>query len=324
MKTRTLKTIFWAVSIATLLRVLSGYQAFGESRDYDNYLQFFDAVRVSANFNDISYRFEPGFSAVVYALVKIGLNNPVVYAVIAGVAVFVKCCAVPHSRRYVFVFAVFVFYLLTRYLALFEMTVLRANCAFALAFLVFVRRETPEYRVKDLVLLLGGVLFHYSAIVFLFIYSIKRVTRLRVVLIAVVAFLAIMVSKGVLLSYLQGYLNALSNYSDAGKTATTFPVLFMLDLLLLIFILLTWQACDLPMRYCALGIALSASFHFALLDNSVFAGRFRELLSVFVLIYVLRAFSCRSPLVKSISSMFVLATGVLHVYVTYFYDPLLT
>lgn len=313
--------LLYSLLFAVVIGLASGYQVFGVSRDYENYFEFFDMVRDSVDYWSVDYRFEPGFTALIFGLTRAGVDNYFIYSLVAGVIVFIKYLSIDFSDEYWFALLIFTFYLISRYVILFEMTVLRAACAFSLAFFIFFRKSNNSIRLMDVFTLGIAVLFHYSAIVFLLIYFSNPSSWRRVILVAVATFLAIYFTKSLALIYLPEYLDVFSTYQEFNK-ATFLPIPFAIDIVFLVFILLNFEVADSAMRYAAMGVALSVAFHFSLIDYSIFASRFRELLSVFVLVYVVRAIYCIDSRVRDVSILYVVLTGLMHLYVYFVYDPL--
>ncbi len=316
---RFLVSLFFAIVIG----LAAGYQVLAVSRDYDNYSQFFNLVRSAPSYWGIQYRFEPGFTMVVYWLVNLNFTNWIVYSVIAGSIVFVKYFSLEFVERYWHAVLVFTFYFLARYVLLFEMTVLRAACALALAFVVFYRKTESGIQIKDLIVLALAVLFHYSAVIFIFIYLIPPVTRLRIIIVSMAVFLVIILCKHIALGYLPDYLSVFTTYEEFGK-ATTFPIPLVVDMVFFLFAVHYFDEADLTMRYAIFGMAMCFAFHFSLLDYSLLAARFRELLSIFFLIYLVRAVFSDNERVISGSMAYALLSGALYFFVEFYYEPLLT
>ena len=183
-----------SAAIAFACAIVAGYELLGTSRDYENYIFYFNYLLQSDEL-DFSYRFEPGFSLSVYLLGLLTSNPHLIYGLIVWALVFLKYLSIFPSRGHWFVLFVFSFYFFSRYFVSFEMTILRAACAFSLAFFVFVRRENEKVELSAVAMLLLATAFHYSAVVFLPIYFARRLTRSLVVLIAVASFGIIWISK---------------------------------------------------------------------------------------------------------------------------------
>jgi hypothetical protein len=310
-------------AIALGCALVAGSQLLGQSRDYENYLFFFNYLIDNRDGLDLSYRFEPGFSFLVYLLGWVTSNSEWMYGLIVWAIVFLKYLSIPSARGYWFAISVFTFYFISRYFVLFELTVLRAACAFALAFFVFMRRETEKVEPIAVMLLLLGVTFHYSAIIFLFIYFARGLTRLRVVLLALICFSVVTVSKEYVLALLPQFLDVFGTYEGV-RGATLLPIPYLLDLIYFLSMLCFWRDSDVAMRYGTLGVAIGAALHFSLVDNSLLASRFRELLSMFLLVHVVRASISKSSLIRYTALMYAVATGFLNIYVEFVYDPLLS
>ena len=203
------------------------------------------------------------------------------------------------------------------------MTVLRGACALSLAFYVFYRKKCENFIWKEFAILLLAITFHYSAIVFLPIYLIKPNGRLKILIILLSAFLAIIVLKNIILNFLSDSLGGFSDY-EVQDRATLFPIPMFFDFLLFIFSITMLRSADVVMRYAVAGLGFSIVFHFALIEYVVFSNRFRELLSVFVLIYVTKSFFSRNIYIKAVASVYFVITSLMYLYGYIVYDPLLS
>jgi hypothetical protein len=87
----------------------------------------------------------------------------------------------------------------------------------------------------------------------------------------------------------------------------------------------SWQSNDFQMKTAAYGAIFGLVLHFALIDMTVLAGRFRELMSIFYLIYIVRMIDNKNPIDKKlITFLFVFVSGFAHLYAAYVHDPLLS
>ncbi|WP_162583141.1 EpsG family protein [Variovorax sp. PBS-H4] len=312
-----------SAAIALGCAVVVSYELLGTSRDYENYIFYFSHVLQSHNGLDLASRFEPGFFLSVYLFGLLTSSPNLIYGLIVWAIVFLKYLSISSSRSYWFTFLVFSFYFFTRYFVLFEVTVLRAACAFSIAFFVFARKESDRAELKEVVMLAVAALFHYSAVVFLFVYLARNLTRIRVVALAIFGFAVIEISKNFFISVLPGFFSVFETYDGVGG-ATLVPLPYLVDLIFFMFMLGMWGKSDVAMKYCALGVAIGAAFHFGLVEHSVLASRFRELLSMFLLVYVVRASVSEYRVVRWTSLIYAVTTGVLNIYLVFVYDPLLS
>ncbi len=309
--------------LAVILGAVAGNQFLGISRDYPNYLEFFELVRSGDSLFDIDTRFEFGFTALVYWLVSLGLGNVAVYGTICAACLMLKGAAVrPRELTLGFV-ALFIFFYLSRYYILFEMTVLRASIAFAIAFFVFWRKDDKRFKLSEIGLLCLAVSFHYSAIVLLMVYVLGRLNIKFTLLVLVGVFAVGLLFRQLLFSEFQAVFPVLATYLDVETSATIVPVPFMLDMALIAAALCLWRQSDVAMQYAVVGMLLSVVIHFSMLEFPIVAARFRELLSVFVLIYVLKAFLSESKVIQLLAVVFALGSGLLNLYAMTVYDPLL-
>ena len=270
----------------------------------------------------LAYRFEPGFAALSYLLAAFQFSGPSIYSVIVGGSMLVKYLSLRTTSNFWPTFVVFTIYYLARYFTLFEMTVLRTAVALSIAFFVFYSRKDHECCGKHLLLLIISMFFHYSAIIFIPVYLFRSPSRLSVVFAGLACFVAILSARNIALAVLPSYVPVFATYHDFTK-ATILPKPFAVDILFILFALFMWKNSDSLMRTCVLGMLISVSFHFSLLDYSILASRFRELLSVFFLLYIVRSVSFSNNEIKYITISYAAVSAVLSLYATYIYDPLL-
>jgi hypothetical protein len=318
-----LRALTVSAFFAAALGLASGYQVLGLSRDYENYFLFFDFVRSSSVTGIFAHRHEPGFSLLVFMLSRLSLSNVAIYSSIAALCIFIKYQALGTSKNYWLVVVIFTFYYAARYLTLFEMTVIRATVAASIAFFVFYRKTDYGYDWRDVLWLILATLMHYSAFVFIFIYFLQLRSRASVIAIGSLVFVAIAVSKNLALAYLSETTAVFSTYSSFNK-ATFLPIPFAVDIAFLGFVLANWKINDQVMKTCAIGMTMAVVFHFSLLEYSLIAARFREILSFFSILYVVRAVGYSTDNMKVAALAYAVASSVLHLYIFYIYDPLLT
>lgn len=318
-----LRAFSCALFSAVVLGYVSGQQLLGTSRDYENYLIFFDWLKSIPANEALSYRFEPGFILLALSFATLQISSAAIYSCIAGITIFLKYIALQSTKNFWPVFATLTLYYTARYFTLFEMTVLRATIALSLAFLVFYSRTAHEYRTRDLLFLLIAVSMHYSAIVFIPIYLIRPLTKTTVVALGAASFIMIFATKNAALTILPDYIPVFGTYQEFNR-ATFLPIPFAVDIVFLIFVLFNWCKNDALMKTCALGMAIGIAFHFSLLEYSMLAARFREILSVFYLLYVVRAVGYARTEMKYATVAYAAVSATLHLYAAYVHDPLLT
>ena len=314
-------TVF-GLPIAVVLGFVAGFQLLGQSPDYENYLFYFDFARDSSFPDLLEYRFEPGFAVLTYLLATFQLSGPAIYSSIAGASMFLKYLSLRTTENFWPTLTVFTLYYTARYFTLFEMTVLRTAVALSIAIFVFYSRKAHEYRVKHLLFLLGSVSMHYSAIIFIPIYLIRPSKRMTVLAVGAAFFITILAARSLALVLLPSYVPVFATYDEFTR-ATLLPIPFAVDLFFLAFVLSNWEKNDGLMKSCAVGMVISAAFHFSLLEYSLIASRFRELLSVFFLLYVTRSVGYAQDEIKYTAIAYAILSGTLHFYGVYIYEPLL-
>lgn len=312
-----------AIACAITLGLIAGHQIIGTSRDYDNYLSFFSWINGSTLPEALSYRFEPGFGLLAYYLSNTNLTGAGVYALIAGMCMLIKVSAIGNSNNYWAVLLIFLTLYLSRYFTLFEMTVLRATAALSLGFFVFLRRDAAKIKTSEIAILLIAISMHFSAFIFLAIYAYTPKNRLTAILIAFTLFISVFFLKNLALTALSNYIFVFGTYENLTESSTL-PKPMLIDIALLCFMIYNWKHNDFQMKVAVYGILIGLALHFSLLEFSVLASRFRELLSVFFLVYVVRAINHKGNTTRFVAVLFTLISGSIHLYTAYIHDPLLT
>jgi len=323
-RARTAVNIAFLATLAVFLGVIAGHQYLGESRDYRYYLWFFRLARASEGIAQIDSRFEVGFRFLIYCLSLLGLGNVLIYTVICSFCVLLKGVAFRAAEVTWCAASVFLYFYLTRYFILFEMTVLRASIAFSIAFFVYFRKRDTKFHWHEFLLLVAAIGFHYSAIVFLIVYFTGRLNALGVVAFGVIVFLLGFFGKIVLFTWFKSMLPVLQSYPAWKIPSTIVPIPFMFDIAMVIVALFLWRRSDVAMKYSIVGIVLSVAIHFSMVGYPTIAGRFRELLSMFILVYIVRATLSEDRTLKLLAVSFALFSGALLFYGMLFYEPLLT
>lgn len=317
-------SVIFSIILAVGLGYVAGYQIIGQSRDYDNYLFFFSWLNTQSLGDILSYRFEPFFSAIAFVLSKINLNPEEIYTVFAAACIMFKIVALNKYKKYWMVLFVFLFFYLLRFFTLFEMTVLRATLASSIAFFVFTRRISFNKKRIDFLLLVISTLTHYSAVVFIFIYYLAP-KKLSVALFSSMTFFVVVwVSKDLLLPVLQATIPVFATYEEFNNS-TIVPIPMILDIAYLFVMIYFWNDGTPAMRIATFSILIAMALHFSLLEYSLINSRFRDLLAIFYIIYVVETVNLNIKIIAKIAAViFILLNAPLHLYVMYIHDPLLT
>lgn len=312
-----------SLGFALILGLVSGYQLIGTSRDYDYYLIFFEMIKQEGLLSSFEYRFEPGFVFITYLISTIFSSGDTIYTVIAAFCIFIKIISLNQLNNFWHAILAFTLFYLTRYFTVFEMTVLRVNVAVSIAFFVFLLWDGKKSKIEDLILLCIGVMMHYSAVIFILIYLLKFKTRIQIFIFTGLLYLIIISTKNNFLIYLQDYIFVLSTYDNL-TPSTLIPKPMIIDLLFLFFMLFYWRYADFQMQLAIYGVIIGLVFHFSLIEFGLIGGRIREMLSIFFIIYTTRSFHNNVKVIRYGSAIFLVLSGIVYLYVTYIYDPLLS
>ena len=164
---------------------------------------------------------------------------------------------------------------------------------------------------------------HVSSVVLLLIYLIRPAGPVIVIGVGLASFISIVMIQHAVFDVLSIYFPLLNNYRSLGQAALL-PIPFAFDIAFLIFVSANWARNDCLMKTCAMGMSLGIAMHYSLLDHAILAGRFRELLSIFYILYMVRAVTYPRTFVKYGSVVFFMFRAILHAYAMYIHDPLLT
>lgn len=126
--------LLWAAIIVIFILTVIG-EFFGESQDWQNYVNFFDALRASGTgVEGTAERVELGFKLLALSLITFSLSNLSIYAVISAVSLFVKCIAINSFTKKRFVFIIATGFYLVCTAPLHELTQVRAALAISMLF----------------------------------------------------------------------------------------------------------------------------------------------------------------------------------------------
>jgi hypothetical protein len=292
------------LAVALVCFVVAYLQPFGISRDYADYEQFFDDLRVNGLSLVQDIRFEPGFVLLSYVLVLLSPSSLFVYALLAGIAAGVKFSILGTfaKQRHALV-PVAVFYLV-RFMPLHELTQLRAALAIALLLLAFRFSESGKRR-RALLVGLSAVSLHMSSAIVLPFILLRVEKRREVLVIAGVTALALLGLFELLVSGLTPSLTVLAMYDQAKALGQEFQ-LDPLSLALLAenaflgSMLALWSRLSQQMKHGLLIQLVGLVFFYGLSEWPIFGVRLRELFGVFSIVALVQGVT-GSPLVRTIS-----------------------
>jgi EpsG family len=312
--------------LAFILGYVAGNQLLGTSRDYPYYLSYFDYSSSKTLDQILEYRFEPLFAVCTYFFAQLGLSDTAIYTAFATCCLFVKFNTVSkQSKDYPLLMILVILFYLCRYFTLFEMTVLRATCATSIMFYVFYSKVSGQTKLLDVLLMFCAVGFHYSSVALIPFYFFVPSNRKQLLLMSMCVFVIVFSIKGILVNVLPDYLQVFSNYGNKDfESATIFPVPLILDTVFVTYAICEWGSSSRAMQVAIYGSLVAIILHFALLDSTLLAGRFRELFSIFLPLYVIHAMISQSIRVKIVTVLYVFVSSIMFVYVFYVHDPLLT
>ena len=319
---------FVAIKIPLLLILawVAGTQFFGISKDYDQYLNFFDSVRSSNSYFKITTRFEPAFTFLSYVLTRSFVSNSWIYGFFVFLALVLKAAGLIGKQNDLKYFVIFFVFYLVRYFPLYELTQLRVAVSLSIVFFVYLQKTNDQRDWRDIGLLILAVLFHYSSAVIFLIYFVRKINRLHVVF----AFFAVLAAgvalKQTVLAILPSFFIVFRVYNEVGfgeVKASLISSTIAIDLFLIIIAFIFWEKNNHTMKVSILFLAIGLAIYWGFMDLPLIAHRFKELTSVFALVYVMHSFKSGYRSMHQFSyAMFIINIST-HTYLNYVRNPLI-
>lgn len=306
--------IYWFVlSFAVFL--LAFYQIPGESRDWQNYNDFFDLVRNDGIGTIGVSRVEAGFVVMSLFLTKLFSSNFAVYGIIAGSTTYIKCWAINQFSSEKIIFFLVTFYYLVRFAPLHELTQLRVACAIAFLLTAFVL-IWRNYRIAAFIACAGALAFHFSSIVIVPVLFMKSFSRKTLVIVTLAVFLAVSLGLALLVYYFQDSFTILKFYQQVGfgdDIPNPLSSALLLDWGMIAVALLMWDRLSPPMKHVLLLELVGMAIFYASMDFAVISHRIREAFSVFWVFFIAEGLS-QDRLVKEVCLLYLIAGVALYLY----------
>lgn len=272
---------------------ISMMQLFGLSRDYMSYDLFFTNIR-SFGFEYIfAQRFEPLFSFISWGLTLFIENNLLVYTIFVFFSLSIKGLAmfsiVPSWHIMLFI-SMFYF---ARFFPLHEMTQIRA--AIAISFLLLSMKYSFESKKKmSLLFGLTALGFHFSSFIFIpFIYFFRKWEKLEIILLGTLILLLSLCLNQYILRLVAEKVQTASFYISGGpdvyKRINPFNSAVLLDLFMIICGFFFWKKSTVQMRHILFLQIIGLAIFWGFGVFGVFAHRWREMISVFWILYFAQA-----------------------------------
>ena len=321
-------SVWLGVASLVFLVVLS--RVFGDSKDWTNYDDIFDLLRVSGlGGGEEDYdRIEIGFKVIALWLIDLSLSNVATYGAIAAFAIFVKCIAMNAFARTGTAYFFTVLFYLFAFAPLHELTQLRAALAIALLF----AGSTLLLRGRGLEALLvisGAAAFHISAVImaplFLLAFLLERnviaLTRARAITFGLVVFAAAAILIAVLIAYFEEELPIIAAYQEFGfGDVPTNPLAphILLNLAMVSTGLILWNRLSRRMQYVLLFQLAGIGVFYAALDFQVVASRVYDLTQAFWVFFIAEGADSEDQIVSFATQVFVLLAVAMFSYIYFF------
>jgi hypothetical protein len=278
-------------ALALLCAMIAGFQWLGESRDFYEYFIFYENLESVGDLN--IYRYEPGFIlTALFSKTCLGFGFSQYYFIVALLSLALKFRLL-HKHASCPLLAAIVY--LGALFPLHEYTQIRAALAFAFAYTA-VDEYIEGKRLRAVVLMLLGTIFHYTvlviaaAVVPAIMLRIKRTASFKIVLLAIYIGFYWLLSKTIQLSanlnpLIEGYWENIS-FSESPTILSGKNVLLIGAFTSGAYFLRPWTD---PKRglYFILS-SLVFMFYAFFYETPVFAHRFQEEFTFFFFLYAFR------------------------------------
>jgi len=273
--------------------LLSGFQVFGQSRDYVNYDIFFNLLRHEDLSVIYEYRFEPGFSILAFLMTILFASDAFAYGGIVASILLLKGWSISVYSTSKVVFLVAATFYFARYYPLHELTQLRVAGAvgFLMIATIFLWRGNLLY---GLLACAVALLFHMSAVAVIPALFIYPTNRWKTMLVGLGAFITVFVFTDLIITVLSNHLAVFENYQKHGfgdNVPNPFSSALLLDWAMIGIALAMWSSLSLLMRRIILLQIIGMMIFYGGMDFPVVAHRIRELYSVFWVFFSTRRLS---------------------------------
>ncbi len=295
----------WACIATASLLIL--FQSLGISKDYENYMIFFDYIRHYGLQGIYNYRFEPLFTIFVHYLSSITDSNITLYTLLVIFSLSIKLSVINNfTRSYSDTLLIFLFYFVC-FFPLWEMTQLRVAMASSFVMLSFLYKEKSRNFLYWLCLITAGFL-HYSAFIFpLIIYRPEKLRRIFIIIDIIIITLIFLYSEK-LTTQMSMVFSVIHTYTKEAPRWASVPVLF--TMIVTLYAITCWQKSTNLMKN-TLGAQVIGVFIFYACAHQVVMGvRLHEFILVLWVFYIADA-------LKSDFSMRILTLGFMAVYMMY-------
>ncbi|MBM4230515.1 MAG: hypothetical protein FJ184_07165 [Gammaproteobacteria bacterium] len=321
---RLFPLVWLIITSAFFLAVIGEF--FGESQDWQNYVNLFDALRASGvSVEGTAERVEIGFKLLALSLLALSLSNLSIYAVVSALSLFLKCVVINAftTRRTTFVIAVGFYFVCV--VPLHELTQVRAALAISMLFLayVFILRRSLFLAIMSAAI---SVLFHISAVailplllfVFLFERKVITLTRFTIFILALAAYLTVASVVSILLLNLEDILLVVEAYLEEGfgdEKVNPFSATVLLSIAISALALLRWPHLSPNMRYILLFELCGLGVFYATIGFPVIALRLYELSQAFWVLFVVEGLKAEDALLRLSTWMFALLSMGVYGYI---------
>jgi hypothetical protein len=316
--------------VAALVFLVVFFEVFGVSKDWLNYDDMFDVLRVSGlDDGEEDYnRIEIGFKVLALWLIDLSLSNVATYGAIAALAVFVKCVAMNAAARTGTAYFFTILFYLFAFAPLHELTQLRAALAIALLFVGYVSLIEGR-NLQATIATTVALAFHISAAViiplFILTYLLQRdliaLTRARAVIFGIAVFAASTALIAVLIAYFEEELPIVAAYQELGfgdVPTDPFAPHILINLAMVLTGLALWERISRSMRYVLLFQLAGLGVFFATLEFQVVASRVYDLTQTFWVFFIAAGADSEDSLVSFATQVFVLVAVAAFAYIYFF------
>ncbi|MYM36162.1 hypothetical protein GTP38_17665 [Duganella sp. FT94W] len=280
-------------TLTTLCIIISGFQLFGTSLDFDEYVNFFNLVEMNQLSTFALTRFEPAFVLSTVIVVNLFSSPAAIYTVFVALSIFLKGIVFYALSSGWQVFAAASLLYLIRYFPLHEYTQLRVAISIGMTMVSTIYLWEGNFK-KAAIFIVLSLLFHQSAIAVIPFLFFKPTKRRTIIAVSLAIMLTLKYGSSYFISsFLADTVEIVGNYERNGSFARHDVNLFnptvLLDMALIVYAFANWHQLTRVMKTSVFMMSIGIAFYFGMTSFPVMAHRLREFFSVFFIIFVIES-----------------------------------
>ena len=305
----------------TLGFFISNNNIFGESPDYESYINFFNLIRKETLDEVLLVRFEIGFKIISLILVNLFTSNIIVFSLLVTISLFIKVLSIQFYTAKTNIFLMAIWFYFIRYFPLFELTQIRAGISTGFFLMAYIFSNRYNYK-KSIIFYILSITFHYSAIIALPVLLIKKTELKLLPILSLSTFILIYLSKHYLVQSLYDETDLITMYAVNGygdSNLNPFSSSLFIDWLIIVASIYYWNRLTNISKKIIFIEVIGMCIFYGSIDYPVISYRLREYLSVFWIIFIIDIL--KSSNTKHLGYIAIALSTVCYFYIYFIREP---